>query len=170
MDNVRSGIHQSFSKEEVRIKGCSREFHMLTAWPQKRYMSKMDYTLWMLDKVISRGHISKSIRLTRKILSLSMQGSKKTNHTRHWHLIQTKQHTFGGVQWPLQKNQCNNRIIIMLYKECTFFLCNFTRSYCSCTFMCIQLRELFKSSILIKSKTSICTRTMTFNKRGGKFF
>ena len=45
MDNVRYGFHQGFSKKEVRLKGCSREFHTLMGRQEKRYMSKLAYTL-----------------------------------------------------------------------------------------------------------------------------
>ncbi|KAG5611034.1 hypothetical protein H5410_022315 [Solanum commersonii] len=55
-----------------------------------------------------------------------------------------------------KENQFDTWLVTTRCKEFTYFLCNFTWSHRSCTFMFVQLRALFESSILIKTETQIC--------------
>ncbi|KAG5631399.1 hypothetical protein H5410_003116 [Solanum commersonii] len=66
----------SRSKRKVRLKGCSREIHTLTMEVTREIYVKLAHTLQKLPKIISRAHLTKSIRLTGQILGLFMHGSK----------------------------------------------------------------------------------------------
>ncbi|KAG5605664.1 hypothetical protein H5410_027156 [Solanum commersonii] len=102
-------------------------------------------------QVRSRVHQGSSKeRLIGKILGLFMQVSNQVNHTTHRHLSQTRLHTFASVQRSLQKNQFDKWLITMRCKEFTYCVCNFIWPHRSHTFMFVQLRALFKSSVLIK--------------------
>ena len=54
MDNVRSDLHQGLSKEEVRLKGCLREFDTLIGRPQKREICQSYLTLFKICLISSQ--------------------------------------------------------------------------------------------------------------------
>ncbi|KAG5619642.1 hypothetical protein H5410_004860 [Solanum commersonii] len=63
--------------------------------------------------------------------------------------------TLTSVQRSSQENQFDPWLITTRCKEFTYCLCNFIWPHRSHTFMFVRLRELFKSSILIGTKTQI---------------
>ncbi|KAG5575809.1 hypothetical protein H5410_055943 [Solanum commersonii] len=63
-----------------------------------------------------------------------------------------------SVQWSLQENQFDKWLITTRCKEFTYCLCNFIWPHHSRPFMFVQLRTLFKSSVLIETETQIFTK------------
>lgn len=63
-----------FFQRRVTQKGCLKEFHTLTAI--KEVYVKVVLQCIKLRKIISKGFLSKSIKLTRPIIGLFTQGSK----------------------------------------------------------------------------------------------
>ncbi|KAG5572208.1 hypothetical protein H5410_061974 [Solanum commersonii] len=86
-----------------------------------------------------------SAKVVDQIRSRVYQGSSKES--------QTRLDTFASVQRSSQENQFNKWLVTTRCKECTYCLCYFIWPRRSHAFMFVQLRALFKSSVLIEIET-----------------